>query len=94
MADFQIPGGPYVVDNYGGSYQIAGGPYVINPVAAPAAALVLISGEIQFKAAPAPTDRRLFLNNGARIAKTTAGTGDRLLTLGAGGAWQAGAAAP
>lgn len=54
-----------------------------------ATALVLAGGVLTRKT-PAPTDRRLYLNAGDLQARTAAASGDRLITVDAAGAWQAG----
>lgn len=53
--------------------------------AAAVAAIVLVAGYLQYTAAAGPGDRKVYLTtSGGPEAKTTAGVGDKLLTLSAG----------
>lgn len=57
-------------------------------------ALVLSDGALSYKPAAAPGDLKLYLTpTGAQVARTAPSAGDRLLTIDASGAWQAGAPA-
>src|SRR5574337_672207 len=77
----------------GTSYSAVAVSAAITTSAASVPALVLLSdGRLQYSAAAAGGDRKLYLTSGAISAKTAADTGDRLITL-SGGGWAAGAPA-